>query len=190
LGCASPLDKSRSGTPEGVRAPLSARRVVRRGGWLIAPFGVLLPFCCRKRVEKSFVACRVLILTVPVLHCRDRLTKVGIAVSFWDWRARKTRGANKKRSARTGLLFLPSRPRAQRVVGRGRGWGALWHVRRLGHFARVHRSLCSRRIERTRKKEPPTPNPSPPFAGANGGRGKGARTLLQRRRATRDAARK
>jgi hypothetical protein len=32
LGCVSPLDKSRSGTPEGVRAPLSARRTQVR--WL------------------------------------------------------------------------------------------------------------------------------------------------------------
>ena len=44
LGCVSPLDKSRSGTPEGVRVPLDARRTLQVRLLRIAPFGVLLPF--------------------------------------------------------------------------------------------------------------------------------------------------
>jgi hypothetical protein len=113
----------------------------------IAPFGVLLPFCCRKRVEKSFVACRVLILTVPVLHCRDRLTKIGKAVKCLGM-ACSILGARTKSAARERESISPLPPTRAARGGEGSGVGgtffgrlrapeAFWFVpQRAAHLVR------------------------------------------------------
>jgi len=56
LGCASPLDKSRGGTPEGARALQGARRNASCGGYGTASFGVPLPFFLFvARMERSAI---------------------------------------------------------------------------------------------------------------------------------------
>jgi hypothetical protein len=77
-GCVSPLDESRGGTPEGVRAPLGARcaqaqRLVNLRLSAFCFLAFLLLFLAS--VPRPTVS-------DPALHCRIGLTKVGRAVMF------------------------------------------------------------------------------------------------------------
>jgi hypothetical protein len=111
LGCVSPLDKSRRGTPTGERALQGARwpRGTAVEQQRLSAFRFLFCF---------FRSCAVPDRDAPALHSRLRLTKIGFCFlaarffGFLAWLAHNS-GAKKKRAARTrsSCFTLPWRGR-------------------------------------------------------------------------------
>jgi hypothetical protein len=99
----NPSGESRSGTPEGVRVPLDARRTLQVRSCDFAPFGVLLPFSF---LAVSSVPCPAVM--DPALHCRIDLTKAEVRLSFFEWLGQRS-GRDKRRSARTAIYFFRAR---------------------------------------------------------------------------------
>ena len=94
----SPLGESRSGTPEGVRVPLDARRTlqVRRLDCAFRRSASFLFFLFRSSVPRPTVM-------DPALHCRIDLTKVGTCGGVFS-RAHSS-GANQKPRRENEIVF-------------------------------------------------------------------------------------
>jgi hypothetical protein len=96
----SPLGESRSGTPEGVRVPLDARRAARCGG-ILAPTGVPLPFL--------FYALRLIVMTsgrpLPDFSDEDRGAAEFLASACTITRTR-TKNAPRERDSMSSLPGL------------------------------------------------------------------------------------
>jgi len=121
----SPLGENRSGTPEGVRVPLDARRTLQVR-WLVKLR--LSAFCFLSFFLSFFSSVPRPTVMDPALHCRIDLTKVGKAARFLEWLAHSS-DANKKTRRENGILFSSpaeagegDRPEfAQRTQGGGGG---------------------------------------------------------------------